>query len=123
MHLDYGYPLHDIALDVGAFDVLVFSPLNRPLIAVEAKKSSAGLNTMLKQMTTFKPEMWELRSHVPLSNSVKKYRSLLTLRPKYFLAVAPDDSRAYSVSYPDDGSVQAAELTAIDRIPATSRPA
>jgi hypothetical protein len=43
LHLDYGYPLHDIALDIDAFDVLVYSRLNQAFIAVEAKKSLTEL--------------------------------------------------------------------------------
>ena len=33
MHLDFHYPRYDIALDVDAFDVLVYSHLNQPLVA------------------------------------------------------------------------------------------
>jgi hypothetical protein len=50
MHLDYGYPCHDIALDVDAFDVLVYSPTNQPLIALEVKKAESEVDAMLTEM-------------------------------------------------------------------------
>ena len=56
----------------------------------------------------------------PLSNAAKKYRGLLALRPKFFLAVAPGISRAYAVHYPDDRAVQTAELISIEGIPAAT---
>jgi hypothetical protein len=50
LHLDYGYPCDDIALDVDAFDILVYSRSNQPLIAVEAKKTEKELEAMLAGM-------------------------------------------------------------------------
>jgi hypothetical protein len=117
LHLDYGYPLHDIALDVGPFDVLVYSPSNQPLVAVEAKKSAAELDVMLTQMYALQGESWEYEYRVRLSNAAQKFRGLLALRPAFFLAIAPGVSRAFAVSYPDDRSVQTAYLDPIDRIP------
>jgi hypothetical protein len=117
LHLDYGYPRHDIALDVDAFDILVYSPSNQPLIAIEVKKTVAELDAMLKEILALQGQRWELTCRVPLSNAAKKFRSLLALRPAFFLAVAPGVSRAYAVSYPDDRTVQTAELTTIERIP------
>jgi hypothetical protein len=123
LHLDYGYPLHDIALDVDAFDVLVYSPLNQPLVAVEVKKTSAELDAMLREMRALERQRWELKYHARPSNAAQKFRSLLALRPVFFLALAPGISRAYAVHYPADHTVQTAELTSIERIPAATRQA
>jgi hypothetical protein len=112
LHLDYRYPRYEIALDVDAFDVLAYSPLNQPLLAVEAKKSSKELDRMLAEMSGLQPPL--------LSNAAKKYRGLLALRPEFFLAVAPGISRAYAVHYPDDRAVQRAELIPIEGIPAAT---
>jgi hypothetical protein len=117
LHLDDGYPLHDIALDVGAFDVLVYSPLNQPLVAVEVKKTSAELDAMLKAMRALERQRWELKYDARLSNAEQKFRSLLALRPEFFLAIAPGVERAYAVSYPDDRTIPTLELSAIERIP------
>lgn len=115
LHLDYRYPRRDIALDVDAFDALVYSPSNQPLIAVEAKKTAAELEKMLAELNAFQGRTWELRCDAPrLSNAAKKFRGLLALRPKYFLAVAPGDSYAYQIGYP---KTETATLRAIDRIP------
>jgi hypothetical protein len=65
------------------------------LIAAEAKKSSKELDSMLAEMIGLHEQKWELRCNTPrLSNAAKKYRGLLALRPKFFLAVAPGVSRA-----------------------------
>jgi hypothetical protein len=118
LHLDYAYPLHDIALDVDAFDVLVYSPSNQPLVAVEVKKTSKELDKMLEEMRALEQPGWELKYDIRPSNAAQKFRSLLALRPVYFLAAAPAGvSQAYAVSYPDDRGIQTAELTAIERIP------
>jgi hypothetical protein len=117
LYLDYGYPLHDIALDVDAFDVLVYSPLNQPLVAVEVKKTSAELDAMLREMRALERQSWELKYQVRPSNAAQKFRSLLALRPVFFLAIAPGVSRAFAATYPDDRTEQTAELTAIERIP------
>jgi hypothetical protein len=60
LHFDYGYPLHDIALDVDAFDVLVCSPSNQPLVAVEVKKTSKELDRMLEEMRALERPGWDL---------------------------------------------------------------
>jgi hypothetical protein len=117
LHLDYGYPLHDIALDLDAFDVVVFSPLNQPLVAVEVKKTSVELDAMLSEMSSFEEQGWELKYDTRPSNAAQKFRSLVALRPEFFLAVAPGASRAYAVTHPADRSVHTAKLTPIGRIP------
>lgn len=122
LHLDYGYPLHDIALDVDAFDVLVYSPSNQPLVAVEVKKSSAELDKMLAEMHALEQQGWELKYDARSSNAAQKFRSLLAFRPVFFLAIAPGVSRAYAVNYPADRA-ETAELNPIEQIPAATRQA
>lgn len=123
LHGDFHYPRYDIALDVDAFDVLVYSRLNQPLLAVEAKKTSKELDRMLAEINTLPRHTWELKCNAPrLSNAAKKYRGLLALRPEFFLAVAPGISRAYAVHYPDDRAVQRAELMPIEGIAAATDP-
>jgi hypothetical protein len=117
LHLDYGYPLHDIALDVDAFDVLVYSPFNQPHVAVEVKKTAEELDAMLTEMLTLEWQGWELEYNSRSSNAAQKFRSLLALRPTFFLALAPGISRAFKVTYPDDRTLQTAQLTAIEQIP------
>jgi hypothetical protein len=60
---------------------------------------------------------FELRYGPRLSNAEQKFRSLLALRPPYFLAVAPDVSRAFEVDYPVDWSLATLKLTPLKRIP------
>lgn len=121
LHLDLHYPRYDIALDVDALDILVYSPSNQPLVAVEAKQSSKLLEGMLAEISTLQRHGLEVRCNAPpLSNAAKKYRGLLALRPEFFLAVAPGISRAYAVHYPDDRAVQTAELISIEGIPAAT---
>jgi hypothetical protein len=121
LHLDFHYPRYNIALDVDALDILVYSPSNQPLVAVEAKQSSKLLERMLAEISTLQRHGLELRCNAPpLSNAAKKYRGLLALRPEFFLAVAPGISRAYAVHYPDDRAVQTAELISIEGIPAAT---
>jgi hypothetical protein len=110
-HFDLGYPAHDIALDVDAFDALVFSTANQPLIAVEAKKTTRELDTMIKEMTALVQQPFLLRRTPPsLSNSEQKARSLLALRPSFFLAVAPEKTEAFALSYPPDPTAATATL-------------
>lgn len=119
LHGDYHYPSYDIALDVDAFDVLVYSPSNQPLVAVEAKKTSRELDRMLEEIAKLQRQGLELRCNAPrLSNAAKKYRGLLALRPQFFLAVAPGISRPFAVRYPESRAVQGAELVPIAAIPA-----
>jgi hypothetical protein len=117
LHLDYRYPLHDIALDVDAFDVLVYSPLNQPLVAVEVKKTAAELDGLVDRMRVLEKQAFELRFRPRLSNAEQKFRSLLALRPSYFLAIAPDHTRAFEVIHPDDRTYATAELREIEGIP------
>jgi hypothetical protein len=118
LHFDYGYPLHDIALDIDAFDVLVYSPLNQPLVAVEVKKNTKELDRMLTIMDALQREPFPpTRTDTRLSNSAKKFRGLLALRPEYFLAVAPEASHAFEVRYPSDRTSLMAELSPIERLP------
>ncbi len=102
LHFDLGYPRHDIALDVDSFDALAFSPSNQPLVAVEAKKAVGELEKMLVEMSAFGTEPFRLRRAPRLSNSEQKARSLLALRPRFFLAVAPTKTEAFEVHYPAD---------------------
>jgi hypothetical protein len=117
LHLDYGYPLHDVALDVDAFDVLVYSPENQPLVAVEVKKATKEVDAMLSEMRAMENKGWELKCRTRPSNAAQKFRGLLALRPKFFLAIAPGASRAFEVSYPDDRTDLTAKLIEIERIP------
>ena len=116
LHLDHGYPLHDIALEVDAFDLLVYSPLNQPHIAVEVKKSQAELDRMLGKMHS----LTQLRlpaSYRRLANYEQKYRGLLALRPSYFLALAPGISRCFEVCYPPDRTSASVSLQTIECLP------
>lgn len=118
LHLDYGYPTDDLALDVDAFDVLVYSPTNQPLIAVEAKKTAGELEKMVSEMLELEPTGFELQWNQPkLSNAANKFRGLLALRPNFFLAVAPGVERAYAVRYPTDRAPKTLQLSQIERIP------
>jgi hypothetical protein len=103
LHFDLGHPSHDIALDVDAFDALVFSADNQPLIAVEAKKTTGELEKTVREMTSLLQQPFRLRRSPPrLGNSEQKARSLLAPRPRFFLAVAPEVSVAFAAHYPPD---------------------
>lgn len=102
LHFDLGYARHDIALDVDAFDALVFSVENQPLVAVEAKKTAIELQKTVSEVSQLVEQPFRLRRAPRLSNSEQKARSLLALRPRFFLAVAPGQSSAFAVRYPPD---------------------
>jgi hypothetical protein len=114
LHFDLDYPRHEIALDVDAFDALTFSKENQPWIAVEAKKTIAELETTVKEMTALVQQPFKLRRAPRLSNSEQKARSLLALRPRFFLAVAPERSSAFSVRYPPDPNAATAILEPVE---------
>ena len=97
--LDYHYDPDDIAIEVGAFDGLVYSRSNRPFIAVEAKSTEAELKAMLHEMCDLQAGVPDLPCGVHPSNAGKKFRSLLALRPRLFLAAAPGIRRAFAVDY------------------------
>jgi hypothetical protein len=113
---DYCYPFYDMALDVDAFDLLVYSPLNQPYIAVEVKKTSVEVDAMLAGIRTVQEQPFALGVN-RLSNAEQKFRGLLALRPVYFLALAPDSQRAFKVRFPDDPAIPAARLEEIERVP------
>jgi hypothetical protein len=110
LHFDLRHARNDIALDVDAFDALVFSVENQPLIAVEAKKTIGELEKMVNEMSAIVQQPFKLRREPRLSNSEQKARSLLALRPRYFLAVAPEQASAFVVSYPPDVAAAIARL-------------
>jgi hypothetical protein len=115
LHFDLGYPTHDIALDVDAFDALAFSKDNQPWIVVEAKKTIAELEKTVREMTALVEQPFRLRRAPPrLSNSEQKARGLLALRPRFFLVIAPGQSSAFSVSYPPDPNAATATLQPIE---------
>ena len=61
---------YDFALDVDALDIVVYSPSNQPLVAVEAKQSSKLLERMLAEIGTLQRHGLELRwNALPLSNA------------------------------------------------------
>lgn len=118
LHLDYGYPVDDIALDVDAFDVLVYSRSNRVHLAVEAKKSTKELDAMLAAMKTLEGKPWLTQCNAPrLTNAAKKFRGLVALRPRFFLAVCPTMSHAYEVRCSRVAGGQTVEMAEIDAIP------
>jgi hypothetical protein len=118
LHLDYGYRCDDIALDVDSFDLLVYSRSNQPLVAVEVKKTTAELDKMLAAMHGLAAVGLEtVCNRRKLSNAHNKFRGLLAIRPKYFLAIAPGDIRALRVRYRTDQLPKSAELVPVDRIP------
>jgi hypothetical protein len=120
LHEEYGYPLHDIALEVdgGAFDVLVYSAFNQPFIAVEVKKRVKELDVLISNLHALEGKPFEVTFTKRLTNAEQKFRGLLSLRPVYFLGVAPTvPPRAFKVSYPSDPATQTAELVEIDNIP------
>lgn len=118
LHLDYGYPCDDIALDVDAFDILVYSRSNQSLIAVEAKKTEKELDAMLAVMKALELTGLEVKCNQPrLSNAAKKFRSLRAIRPEFFLAAAPGVERHYELRHRVDGTPKTAELIPIERIP------
>jgi hypothetical protein len=110
LHFDLGYPRCDIALDVDAFDALVFSTHNQPVIAVEAKKAIRELEKTVDEITGIVQQPFRLRRAPRLSNSEQKARSLLALRPRFLLAVAPEHSSAFAVRYPPDPAEATARL-------------
>ena len=110
LHFDLGYPRYNIALDVDAFDALAFSTQNQPVIAVEAKKTVEELKKTVDEMTGLVQQPFKLRRAPRLSNSEQKARSLLALRPRFFLAVAPETSLAFAVRYPPDPAEATARL-------------
>jgi hypothetical protein len=111
LHLDYGYPCDDIALDVDAFDILVYSRSNQPLIAVEAKKTEKELEAMLAGMKGLERTGLELKCNQKrLANTEKKFRGLLAIRPEFFLAIAPGLERHYRMRYQVDRTPKTAEL-------------
>jgi len=108
LHLDLGHACHDIALDVDAFDALVFSTENQPLIAAEAKKTIRELEKTVNEIAGHVQQPFRLRRSPRLTNSEQKSRSLLALRPLFLFVVAPERSAAFAVSYaPDPGSATA----------------
>lgn len=116
LHFEYGYEGHDIALDIDAFDALVFSSANQPLIAVEAKKTAAELRKTVSEMSALVTRPFRLRRAPRLSNAEQKARSLLALRPRFFLGVAPGEQCAYSVTFPNELmlGIAAMEPTALE---------
>jgi hypothetical protein len=86
-------------------------------VAVEVKKTAEELDAMLKEMLALERQGWELKYNSRPSNAAQKFRSLLALRPEFFLALAPGVSRAYEVTYPDDRTIQTATLIATEQIP------
>jgi hypothetical protein len=96
----------------------VYSPANQPLVAVEVKKNIAELNRLLAELHALEGEPFELSCGMRLSNSAKKFRSLLALRPTYLLAVAPTLQCAFAVSYAEDRRVHSAVLVEFSDIPA-----
>ena len=104
--------------DVDAFDLLVYSPSNQPLIAVEVKKTVKELDQMLGAMKNLERTGMDLRcDQGRLSNADKKFRGLLAIRPEFFLAVAPGVERHYQVCYRLDLTPKTAELIPIERVP------
>jgi hypothetical protein len=118
MHLDYGYSADDIGLDVDAFDLMVYTPINQPFIAVEVKKTTKELERLIVEMLALQEKPFALRRTPRLTNSEQKYRGLLALRPPYFLASAPELTRAFAVAYPTDSAYRVARLTEVERVPA-----
>ncbi len=111
LHYDLDYPRDRIAVEVDAFDALVYSSENAPLIAAEAKRSADEVIAILATMEKWQGKDFELRCREPcspnggnvshqLSNAEKKVRGLLALRPRYFWATGPGISSTFNVSYP-----------------------
>jgi hypothetical protein len=116
--LDLIYPRSNIVVDVDPFDIVVYADAGEPFLAVEAKKSRKELDNMLTDMSRFgdRPLLRDNESR-PLSNAERKMVGLLSLRPKFFLAVAPGVECAYAVSYREDGPRPIASLHRIDGVP------
>jgi hypothetical protein len=93
-----------------AFDALVFSRVNQPLIAAEAKKSLGEMQRTLAEMNVLVRRPFKLRRAPRLTNSEQKARGLLALRPSFFLAVCPEESRACHVTFPGGYAIATAEL-------------
>jgi hypothetical protein len=104
LHLDFGYPKHVLALEEDAFDVVVHGRQNEPLIAVEVKKSAKELTQMVERLHVLSHGTFDPWCGEKLSNSDKKYRGLLALRPPFFWAVSPELEAVFDVTYSHDPS-------------------
>jgi hypothetical protein len=116
--LDLTYPRGNIVIDVDPFDIVVYADAGEPFLAVEAKKSRKELDNMLTDMGRFaeRLRLGDNQSR-PLSNAEKKVVGLLSLRPRFFLAVAPGVECAYAVTYREDVPEPTASLRLIERVP------
>ena len=120
LHLDFHYPRYDIALDVDALDILVYSPSNQPLVGrgeaeLEAigkdvgggqHASEAGVRTPVQRSATL-----ERGEEVPWSTRAS---------PRVLPSSRSWDLTGLCGAYPDDRAAQTAELISIEEIPAAT---
>lgn len=117
--IDHGWPASAVALEVDRLDVAAGpDPVNAPALVAEAKLHDAGPAGLQAMLAVFE----ELRGGPTASvsagaraNATPKYEGLLRLRPRVFVAVAPEVQYRFDVRYVDGSVTLSARLTSLSR--------
>ncbi len=113
LHFEFGWPkelLGTQSVD-SAFDAVTFLPgASNEYIACEVKRTSNGIDKMIREMQTFCDPSYRLDHDSSVKeahkNALRKVHGLRRRRARVFWAVGPyGSSKVFSVSYLQDGSI------------------